>query len=121
MEDITPNTCTNTLEKTELVYSRRRRLLEFCTNSDSRLGNVTPPNCDVIRLTIDDLLLVAVSSGNASGHPPMQHVPTDHHLYLLLHQGQGGNSTGGRGSHLHAEEAVDFVVFPNQATREGGE
>ncbi len=35
-------------------YARRRRIVEFCTNLDSRLGRVAPPNCDVIRLTIDD-------------------------------------------------------------------
>ncbi len=53
-ESTTSNTCTNTAGEGELLYSRRRRLVEFCTNSDSRLGNVTPPNCDVVRLTIDD-------------------------------------------------------------------
>jgi hypothetical protein len=34
--------------------SRRRRIVEFCTSSDSRIGKLAPPNCEVVRLTIDD-------------------------------------------------------------------
>jgi hypothetical protein len=33
---------------------RRRRIVEFCTSSDSRLGKLAPPNCEVVRLTLDD-------------------------------------------------------------------
>jgi hypothetical protein len=33
---------------------RHRRIVEFCTSSDSRIGRAAPPNCEVIRLTIDD-------------------------------------------------------------------
>ena len=35
-------------------FPRRRRLVEFCTSSESRLGKMAPPNCEVVRFTIDD-------------------------------------------------------------------
>ena len=65
---------TKSAEVVDQPYARRRRIVEFCTNSDSRLGRVAPPNCDVVRLTIDDDLttskglnkaLAAVSDPNA--------------------------------------------------------
>jgi hypothetical protein len=33
---------------------RHRRIVEFCTSNDSRIGKMAPPNCEVVRLTIDD-------------------------------------------------------------------
>ena len=32
----------------------RRRIVEFCCGSDSRIGRLAPPDCEVVRLTIDD-------------------------------------------------------------------
>ena len=31
-----------------------RRIVEFCCGSESRIGALAPPDCEVIRLTIDD-------------------------------------------------------------------
>jgi hypothetical protein len=38
---------------------RHRRIVEFCTSSDSRIGRVAPPNCEVVRLTLEDDLTSA--------------------------------------------------------------
>ncbi len=51
--DVIPHD-TKYAEVIDRPYARRRRIVEFCTNSDSRLGRVAPPNCEVVRLTIDD-------------------------------------------------------------------
>ena len=32
----------------------RRRIVEFCCGQESRIGKLAPPDCEVIRLTIDD-------------------------------------------------------------------
>lgn len=38
---------------------RRRRIVDFCTSFDSWIWKMAPPNCEVVRLTIDDDLTSA--------------------------------------------------------------
>jgi hypothetical protein len=48
--DLTSDTAQKDTTTTSL---RRRRIVEFCTSADSRIGRLTPPACDVIRLTLE--------------------------------------------------------------------
>ena len=52
--------------------------MEFCCGSDSLIGNLAPPDCEVIRLTIEDDLL------SAAGFAKAMYAVSDNSLPTLL-------------------------------------
>ena len=47
------------------LTTRRRRIVEFCTDENSRIGRLAPPNCAVIRPTIADDLTTPAGLAHA--------------------------------------------------------